>query len=708
MKKIVATIINLLLLMTAGCVKSDDSSRSGSLELPPDEWYLVYEAKDDNHYSALYFPDENNGWVVGDSGTILHSEDSGTSWEIMKVETESDLTCIHFSGSQKGWVTGSHRTLGITADCGKSWKWQQINNSGGTFLDIYFSDELTGWLVNNYGKILHTEDGGMTWVPQDSGTDRALSSVFFIDAETGWAIKSEREILRTEDGGNTWTGTGVNMSLPGGTLFTDVFFIDSKEGWITTTTGASSDSLVTWSPLLHTTDGGESWLVQASPPDKWLKRIIMNDNGTGWLLGSKALYYTNDGGSSWTFLLESGDDPLVDIFITDNDQVFALTFIGNIFTMRFTEEFYKSDENVSEAEGYSGETREIGQQIQYSSQCIWEDLFVGVEYMYEYGLVKQKIFSYNLNTGEEKSLLALDPSLSQIDPPSIYKNLVVWTEANIGETDPDTIDWDRVNYDIFLFDIDTGETKQITDDEYIQEDVVISGRWIAWLDNRHGTGELYPYPASLNVYTYNLDTGEEKRITSETTAEGYGRLAVSDDLIVWSDNRHAEPVKSRPSNIADYNNEIYVYNLVTGEEQRITDYPGNDHYPAVHGNRIAWLRQLDLSKAEIVVYDLNTGIETTVSSSGYAAYTPSIYEELVVWSDAGLSKGNTCGDVVSNGMSGAADIYLYDFTSGKELLLVPSEILSRRVLLNPVIHGNYLVYTDAIMIGPIVYVKELE
>ncbi|MFC1946386.1 YCF48-related protein [Chloroflexota bacterium] len=716
MKRIIVTILSLLLLMISGCVKSDDSSKPGIIELPPDEWYLVYEAEDSNHYSALCFSDENNGWVIGDSGIVLHTEDGGNSWETIQSETESDLKCIHFSGSENGWIAGSYDTLGLTTDGGESWSWQQIDGLGGTFTDIYFYDELTGWLVNNYGKILHTEDGGVTWVLQDSGTDRALASVFFIDAETGWAIKSEREILRTEDGGNTWTGTGVNISLPGGTLFTDVFFVDSKEGWITTTTMASSGSRVTWSPLLYTRDSGESWYVQATPPDKWLKRIIMKDRKVGWLLGMGELYYTNDGGDSWNFLLETGGDPLVDLFITDSNRVFTLTFSGSVFAMRFTDELFKSAKYELKVGEIPGEIKEIGKNIQYSSQCIWGDLFVGVESMYEHGLIEQNIFSYNLNTGEKECLIAFDPSPSRVDPPSIYKNLIVWTEADISGMNLRTIDWSALYYDVYLFDMDTGETRQITDDEYIQEGVVISGRWIAWFDNRHGTGERYPYPASLDIYAYNLDTGEEKRITSETTAEGYGHLAISGDLIVWSDSRHAKPVENRPSNVTDYNNEIYAYNLKTGEEQQITDYPGNDHYPAIQGNRIAWLRQLDLQKGEIVVYDLDTGVEIQVSSSGYAVYTPSLYEDLVVWSDAGISKGNTCNDVVINGQGGAADIYLYDFNSGEETLLIPNVVEMEykdtvfnalRVLLNPVINKNYVVYTCAWQVDPVVYVKTL-
>ena len=352
MKKLIIGILALLLIITTGCEKDDDSTEPGGADTSQGEWELVYEAEDNQYYHALYFTDVNNGWAVGDSGVILHTGDSGYSWEVRESGTESDLTCIHFSGKQRGWIAGSEGTLGITTDGGDTWAWQRPRDGyGGSFMDIYFTDESTGWLVNNYGKILHTEDGGMTWVSQDSGTHYALTSVHFLNAEKGWATATNRIVLITTDGGNSWNAAEVNLSLPGGTLFTDVFFIDGMHGWITTTTAASSDSRVTSSPLLYTTDGGESWFVQASPPDKWLRRINLVDGDVGWLLGMSGLYYTEDGGISWSSRLDSGGDPFVDICLVDNLHLWVLSYTGSI---------YKYAANAAKSKEYSIESWQVG------------------------------------------------------------------------------------------------------------------------------------------------------------------------------------------------------------------------------------------------------------------------------------------------------------------------------------------------------------
>jgi hypothetical protein len=55
----------------------------------------------------------------------------------------------------------------------------------GTDSDLFgvsFTDASTGWAVGFGGTILHTDDGGLTWTPQDSGTTDNLHGVVFLPA----------------------------------------------------------------------------------------------------------------------------------------------------------------------------------------------------------------------------------------------------------------------------------------------------------------------------------------------------------------------------------------------------------------------------------------------------------------------------------------------------------------------------------------------
>ncbi len=45
-----------------------------------------------------------------------------------------------------------------------------------------------GWAVGTADEILHTADGGATWIHQPSGTSEPFNAVFFLDAQHGWAV----------------------------------------------------------------------------------------------------------------------------------------------------------------------------------------------------------------------------------------------------------------------------------------------------------------------------------------------------------------------------------------------------------------------------------------------------------------------------------------------------------------------------------------
>ncbi|MFB0517413.1 MAG: WD40/YVTN/BNR-like repeat-containing protein, partial [Candidatus Neomarinimicrobiota bacterium] len=45
------------------------------------EWHLVREPSGDVHFSAIHFADQQHGWAVGDSGTVIHTGDGGDTWE---------------------------------------------------------------------------------------------------------------------------------------------------------------------------------------------------------------------------------------------------------------------------------------------------------------------------------------------------------------------------------------------------------------------------------------------------------------------------------------------------------------------------------------------------------------------------------------------------------------------------------------------------
>ncbi len=383
---------------------------------------------------------------------------------------------------------------------------------------------------------------------------------------------------------------------------------------------------------------------------------------------------------------------------------------------------------LEKGDGLPTESWQLDGYWQDSLQAIWDDIMVGIETVRQEGqTTRYYISTYDLRSREKERVLELPAERIIYDAPAIHGDRVVWASVDRDEAEQQRSlrKSPMPNWDVFLLDLETGEVRQLTTNDRAQVHPGIYGDTVVWLDARYEEG--YHNPRRYDVFAYDLRSNEESRITSTTSAEDRD-LSINGNLIVWTDNRHADPeVTIHAGNEPDYNNEIYLYDLAAGEERRITNYAGNDHYPAIDGSRIVWLRQLGYLEADIYTYDLNTRQEDRISQSGYAAGPPGIHGDRIVWADARLTRGNTSGDSFgvdeSAGVaeSGSAEIYLYDLGTKREVLLVPSEgtefteMLGQKeikstawqVWMRPIIYGDFVVYTLERQIGSIIHAMRL-
>jgi photosystem II stability/assembly factor-like uncharacterized protein len=149
-----------------------------------------------------------------------------------------------------------------------------------------FTNEKEGWASGRWGCILHTADGGKTWVRQNTGTDLTLSSVSFVDPKHGWAVGEQGIIIHTKDGGKTWE----KQKSPVHFFHMKVHFETPLKGWI-----ASEQT-----HILYTEDGGKTWSIQFKDQDFILKSISFCDPLHGWAVGEYGYtYHTNNGGKTW-------------------------------------------------------------------------------------------------------------------------------------------------------------------------------------------------------------------------------------------------------------------------------------------------------------------------------------------------------------------------------------------------------------------------
>jgi photosystem II stability/assembly factor-like uncharacterized protein len=224
--------------------------------------------------------------AVGQRGHVLTSDDAGQTWSQAEVPLSSDLNAVHFPQPDTGYAVGHDGVVLKSVDAGRSWtrlldgrglgdvlvayytksadeKWLAeakrfaAQGAENPFLDVWFQDAGTGFVVGAFGLVLRTADGGKSWQPLLHASDnpkalhlyavRRVGADLFIAGEQGTLLKwdgqrfaalttpypgtlfgvvgNERAVLahglrgnlvRSTDGGRSWaavpTGLGVGLT----------------------------------------------------------------------------------------------------------------------------------------------------------------------------------------------------------------------------------------------------------------------------------------------------------------------------------------------------------------------------------------------------------------------------------------------------------------------------------------------------------------
>jgi photosystem II stability/assembly factor-like uncharacterized protein len=253
--------------------------------------------------------DENNIWMVGQFGTILHSEDGGKTFTPQDAGTKDDLlTEICFVNNKIGWVCGIMGIMLHTDDGGKTWVKQDTGTKAHLF-SVHFADLNNGWAVGDVSTIIHTTDGGKTWGPQvrepleDEYAEPILNAVWGRTPKVAFIAGEFGTILRTFDGGENWEyidsddlvppmdEEGWEMPKP---ACYDVVMIDENKGFMSGIDGI----------ILRTLDAGATWKAVPSNTDLAIYSITFKGN-RGWGVGSKGNYIrSEDGGATWQPVLD--------------------------------------------------------------------------------------------------------------------------------------------------------------------------------------------------------------------------------------------------------------------------------------------------------------------------------------------------------------------------------------------------------------------
>jgi beta propeller repeat protein len=217
-----------------------------------------------------------------------------------------------------------------------------------------------------------------------------------------------------------------------------------------------------------------------------------------------------------------------------------------------------------------------------------------------------EFYGYDIKTGVE-TLFSTVPRNFGLGHFSLHDDRVVWHANRNG------------NWDVYMYDFHTHMERRITTHAADQADPSIHGNRIAWADKRHG-GTWW------DVYLFDLGTNVEQRITQQTTM---GRSPVlSATRMVWGDTRFAYF-------------SLYEYDFYANPPERHVPTSPIENSLAIDGTFVAWVNRNDANPVfydDVFVYDLITTQEVRVTQLPARQWFPALSAPYLVWEDH--RKGN--------------------------------------------------------------------
>lgn len=333
-------LMSFSMIFITGC--GDDDSPTG-IETPPDtnlNWTAKNGSPGDNVLHAVFFVDVNNGWAVGDYGTILHYHGDTDTWKIQTSGTTASLRGVHFTDVNNGYVVGVDGIYLTTTDGGATWSSDNryiVCNAGDVFVEvdlnsIYFFNSTEGWVTGDEGTIFkYATDSSCTDIvinldtaitvinetAYDSTFDTLITAVDTI-YDSIWNPFPDNleitEIIDTtfqfdtlltnpypysyDDSAITLIDTTFLTSQSGLFIMRENLFADMWDvNFFSATHGMAVGGLGT---VVVTTDGGKNWSKVETGTSITLRSIKQVSATTAFVAGHNGLIMkTSDGGKSW-------------------------------------------------------------------------------------------------------------------------------------------------------------------------------------------------------------------------------------------------------------------------------------------------------------------------------------------------------------------------------------------------------------------------
>ena len=310
----------LALAMTFACC--DDSARAQPSASP--DW-SVLRSGSTALLRGVSAASSRVVWASGAGGTVLRSEDGGSTWTARPVPAERGAKPLDFRDvdavdDSTAYLLsigpGAASRIHKTRDGGATWALQHTNPEPQGFLDAMgFWDADNGLVVGDsiagHFHILLTNDGGATWtrvpdsalppaLPNEGAFAASGSNIAVVGRDDAWIAMAGR-VLHTADRGRSWSVAATPMATGDSAGIFSVAFRDRLHGVIVG--GDYKQERATGRNVAHTEDGGKTWVLADAQGLSGFRSAVAYLPGavrTLVAIGPQGADRSDDDGHTWT------------------------------------------------------------------------------------------------------------------------------------------------------------------------------------------------------------------------------------------------------------------------------------------------------------------------------------------------------------------------------------------------------------------------
>jgi photosystem II stability/assembly factor-like uncharacterized protein len=257
---------------------------------------------------------------------------------------------VHFVNADTGWVVQEGGNVIKTENGGNSWDTQSVNNNYHPE-DLFFLNANIGWMSCDDMRIFKTVNGGQSWDLKYENTSDdyyvcPLYSIHFANENVGYTVgwryhqsnyTYETVALKSENGGESWAPQIVGSQ---DFKIFSVYFADENKGWIVGKQGY----------VFSTVNGGSDWVPQDSKTSSDFFSVFFINENIGWAVGANGtIIVTQDGGNNWEIQTSPTNSSLWAVHFLNEDIGYACGFDGTILkTLEGGSDWFKQVSGTNE------------------------------------------------------------------------------------------------------------------------------------------------------------------------------------------------------------------------------------------------------------------------------------------------------------------------------------------------------------------------